>query len=63
MRVPWNGCRPKDSETATIYIQVLSEQEMQAVHEASMAILRDTGVLISHGEVIGLLAEAGAQVD
>jgi len=48
---------------ATIHIQLLSGQEIQAVHDASMAILRDTGVIVHHDEVLNLLAEAGAQVD
>jgi len=48
---------------ATMRIQVLSEQEIQAIHDASMAILRDTGILVPHDEVLALLAGAGACVD
>ena len=47
----------------TIRIQLLCEQEIQAVHDASLAILRDTGVMVHHDGVLNLLAEAGAQVD
>jgi trimethylamine--corrinoid protein Co-methyltransferase len=44
-------------------IQVLSEQEIQAIHDASMAILRDTGIVVPHDQVLGLLEGAGARVD
>jgi trimethylamine--corrinoid protein Co-methyltransferase len=44
-------------------LQILSEREIQAIHDASMVILRDTGIVVHHDEVLGLLAEAGAQVD
>ena len=44
-------------------VQFLSEQEVQAVHDASMTILRDTGVAVHHAGVLELLAEAGAQID
>jgi len=47
----------------TIRVQCLSEQEIQAVHEASLAILHDTGVRVPHGETLDLLADAGARVD
>jgi len=47
----------------TIRIQFLSEQEIQAVHDASLAILRDTGIMVHHDDVLRLLAEAGVQVD
>jgi trimethylamine--corrinoid protein Co-methyltransferase len=44
-------------------LQFLTEEEIQAIHDASMVILRDTGVVVHHDEVLALLAEAGAQVD
>ncbi len=47
----------------TIRLQFLSEQEIQAIHDASLAILRDTGIMVHHDEMLKLLAEAGAQVD
>jgi trimethylamine--corrinoid protein Co-methyltransferase len=48
---------------ATMRIQFLSEREVQAIHDASMVILRDTGIMVHHDGVLDLLAEAGAQVD
>jgi trimethylamine--corrinoid protein Co-methyltransferase len=44
-------------------VQFLSEAEIRAVHDASLVILRDTGVLVHHDGVLDLLAEAGASVD
>ena len=48
---------------ANIQVKVLSDREIQAIHDASIVILRDTGVIVHHDEVLRLLAEAGAQVD
>jgi trimethylamine---corrinoid protein Co-methyltransferase len=48
---------------ANISIRVLSDSELQAIHGASLTILRDTGVCVHHEEILGLLAEHGAQVD
>lgn len=48
---------------STIRIQFLSEREIQAIHDASMVILADTGVVVHHNAVLELLAEAGARVD
>ncbi len=48
---------------ATIRIQVLSDHEIQSIHGASLVILRDTGVLVHHKEILRLLGENGAEVD
>jgi len=48
---------------ASLRIQFLSERDIQAIHDATMAILRDVGVMVHHEGVLDLLAEAGAQVD
>lgn len=48
---------------ATCRVRVLSDQEIQQIHDASLTILRDTGVMVHHDEVLQLLGEAGAQVD
>ena len=48
---------------ATMRVQLLSERENQAIRDASLAMLRDTGVLVHHEGVLNLLAEAGARVD
>jgi len=47
----------------TMRIQFLSEKEVQAIHDASMVILTDTGVVVHHNAVLELLGEAGARVD
>ncbi len=44
-------------------LSVLSEAEISAIHDASLAILRDVGVQIPNAEVLQVLAEAGASVD
>jgi trimethylamine--corrinoid protein Co-methyltransferase len=48
---------------AKISVQVLSDDEIKDIHEASLVILRDTGVMVHHEEVLGLLGEAGAKID
>ncbi len=47
---------------ATIQVNFLSEREIQDIHDASIAILRDTGVMVHHEEILQLLGEAGAKV-
>jgi trimethylamine:corrinoid methyltransferase-like protein len=48
---------------ANIQVNVLSEQEIGVIHDASLTILRDTGVLVHHEEMLTLLGQAGALVD
>jgi len=47
---------------AKIQVNFLSEREIQDIHDASIAILRDTGVMVHHEEILHLLGEAGAKV-
>jgi trimethylamine---corrinoid protein Co-methyltransferase len=47
----------------TMRIEYLSEQEITAIHDASLAILGNTGVRVEHDAMLDLLAEAGARVD
>lgn len=44
-------------------LRFLSDEDVQAIHEAGLLILRDTGVKVHHAEARMLLAEAGAAVD
>jgi len=46
-----------------INIRVLSEQEIGAIHDGTMRILRDAGVMVHHADALELLARAGADVD
>ena len=46
-----------------INVRVLSEQEIGAIHDGTIRILRDTGVMVHHAEALELLARAGADVD
>ncbi len=48
---------------AEIHVRILSDKEIQDIHEASLIILRDVGVIVHHEKVLRLLAEAGAQLD
>jgi trimethylamine--corrinoid protein Co-methyltransferase len=48
---------------AAIQLRVLSDPEIQAIHGATLAILRDTGVRVHHEEILRLLDEHGARVD
>jgi len=47
---------------ATIQVNFLSEREIQDIHDASIAILRDTGVMVHHEEILQLLGGAGAKI-
>ena len=44
-------------------IEVMSADEVEAIHHASLRLLRDTGMEIMHAESRGLLKLAGADVD
>jgi trimethylamine--corrinoid protein Co-methyltransferase len=44
-------------------LHVLATREIEAIKDASLAILRDTGVMVHHDEMLCLLGEAGAKVD
>jgi len=48
---------------AKIKVKVLSNKEIKDIHEASLVILRDTGVMVHHEEALRLLGEAGAKID
>ena len=48
---------------ASIQVHILSDNEIQGIHRASLAMLRDTGILIHHEEVLRSLGENGAKVD
>jgi trimethylamine---corrinoid protein Co-methyltransferase len=43
--------------------RILSRSQMDAIHDASMRILAQTGVRVYNGEAVGLLRDAGAFVD
>ena len=44
-------------------LRFLSDEDVQAIHEAGLLILRDTGVKVHHAEARKLLTQAGATVD
>jgi trimethylamine--corrinoid protein Co-methyltransferase len=44
-------------------LQILSEHEIAAIQDASLVILRDTGVMVHHEEILRMLGQAGAKVD
>ena len=46
-----------------MHIEILSLEDMQKIHEASLAILDNTGLCIEHKETLAKLADAGARVD
>ena len=48
---------------ATIKVQILSDYEIQAIHNATIVILRDTGIMVHHDNVLTLIEQAGAKVD
>jgi len=44
-------------------LELLSAEEIQAIHETSLSILSRVGVIVHHVGVLARLAEAGARVD
>ncbi len=44
-------------------LQILTEHEIESIKDASLAVLRNTGVLVHHEQMLQLLGEAGAVVD
>jgi trimethylamine--corrinoid protein Co-methyltransferase len=48
---------------ARISVNILSEREIQSIHDAALSILRDTGIMVHHDGALELLAGAGARVD
>ena len=48
---------------ANIRLQALSDIEVQDIHETSLGILKQTGIMIHHHEVLRLVGESGGQVD
>ncbi|MEN6578406.1 MAG: trimethylamine methyltransferase family protein [Phycisphaerales bacterium] len=47
----------------TPQLQILDERQIDAIRDASLVILRDTGVMVHHNEMLRLLGEAGARID
>jgi trimethylamine--corrinoid protein Co-methyltransferase len=48
---------------ATIRVRVLSDPEIQSVHETSLRILRDTGIRVRHPQILDLLEAHRATTD
>jgi trimethylamine--corrinoid protein Co-methyltransferase len=48
---------------AKIHTKVLSDAEVQTIHDVSLAILKKTGIMIHHDEVLKLVGQAGAKVN
>lgn len=48
---------------AKMNVNILSDQEIQTIHDGTMKILSNTGVMVHHDESLDLMARAGAEVD
>ena len=48
---------------ANIHTKILSDAEIQTIHDASLSVLKKTGIMIHHDEILKLVGEAGAKVD
>jgi len=44
-------------------LTILSDHDIQAIHETSLSILRDVGVHVPHPEILRALHSAGAEID
>jgi trimethylamine--corrinoid protein Co-methyltransferase len=45
------------------YFKVLTQEGVEAIHNASIAVLEKTGVTLQHPEGLKLLESAGASID
>jgi trimethylamine--corrinoid protein Co-methyltransferase len=57
-RLPW-----RDVVNRLPPIEVLSDDQVEAIHQASLRVLAEIGLRVLDGEARSLLAKAGAQVD
>jgi trimethylamine--corrinoid protein Co-methyltransferase len=48
---------------ASIQVRILSDNEIEGIHGASLGILWNTGLLMHHEKMLRILAENGAKVD
>ena len=46
-----------------LHIELLSKEEIDSIHEASLKVLKDVGVVVTNPKILELLAEAGARID
>ena len=46
-----------------MFASVLTEEQIQRIHAASMAILERVGVLVPHDDMLDRLGQSGARVD
>ncbi|MEM3522437.1 MAG: trimethylamine methyltransferase family protein, partial [Candidatus Bathyarchaeia archaeon] len=44
-------------------LEILSEEEVKAIHEGSLKVLEETGVVFDHEEALNILKKAGCNVD
>ncbi len=45
------------------YLQALTEDDVELIHQGSMRILEEIGVIVDHGEIRSLLGQAGCRID
>ena len=46
-----------------LHIELLSKDEIQSIHETSLKVLKDVGVVVTNPKILESLAEAGAIID
>ena len=47
----------------TMFAEILTDEQINQIHETSLAILERVGVHVPHAEMLGKFADAGARVD
>lgn len=45
------------------YLRALTEDEVERIHQGSMRMLEEIGVVVDHGEIQSLLEQAGCRID
>lgn len=53
----------KNQPIMSEFFRILSREDLQAIHDASIRVLDNTGITVQHSEGLDILAEAGADVD
>ncbi len=57
------ACHCERTQMANPTVSLLSAAEIQSIHEASLVVLRDTGILVHDPQTVELLRAAGARVE
>lgn len=52
-----------DEKPRPIQARILTDEEIASIHQSSLTVLQEVGILIQHNKALSLLGEAGAGVN